>query len=157
MLLSSATTLLAAAVEPDSYANSTHRPLLARLSQVENANVRFMSAAEGKPRHRDGRTVDLVLHVGLALLAGERRLSQRIVCRAVHDGEGGELVVRRGREHVHDAVAVERVRVAEIGEGENMEPLFRWCPYTMLFASEKSAAFAADRKMLPNDTQLVCP
>ena len=31
----------------------------------------------------------------------------------------------------------------------NMEPLFRWCPYTMLFASEKSAAFAADRKMEP--------
>ena len=30
-----------------------------------------------------------------------------------------------------------------------MEPLFRWCPYTMLFASEKSAAFAADRKMEP--------
>ena len=35
----------------------------------------------------------------------------------MHDGEGGELVVRRGREHVHGAMAVERIRIAEIGEG----------------------------------------
>ena len=42
--------------------------------------------------------------------------------------------------------------------GENMEPSFMWWPYTMLFASEKSAAFSADRKMAPNDTaQFVSP
>ena len=55
-------------------------------------------------------------------------------------------VALRG-EDIGRAVGVELVRVLEIRDAANMEPLFRWCPYTMLFASEKSAAFAADRKM----------
>ena len=38
----------------------------------------------------------------------------------------------------------------------NMAPLFRWCPYTMLLASEKSAAFAADRKMQPYVAPQLC-